>query len=116
MKPSFLQRKDGFFQWDIYDLTFLIGTTNEPIEHVALWVSSVNELNYKMIDRKRLIGMTPGRLLRLLKGNAASFYIERKIKGLSKFFEKAVMLQEDFDEEIQELSINTLFTEMKRKG
>ena len=114
MKPLFLQRKDGFFQWDIDDLTFLIGTTNEHIEHVALWVSPANELNYKMIDRKRFTGMNPSRILRLLKVSATSAVIERKVMGLFKFLEKAVMLQDDWDGEISELSINTLFTEMKR--
>lgn len=45
MKPLFLQRKDGFYQWDIDDLVFLIGDTNESVAYVALWGLSFRQEN-----------------------------------------------------------------------
>lgn len=88
--------KDGFWKWDIGGLSFLIGSTRESVSHLALWVTTISTLNYRMVERKIVEG-NYGLVLKNLEKEAASLLVRSKIIGGKSFIEYIDKRQEVMD-------------------
>jgi hypothetical protein len=95
---GFIEREDGYWQWDTAALTFLIGNTNELEPHVALWVTSVSTLSYRMIERVKADGVAPAAILDNLKKEAKILVVRSRVIGGAAFFEYTKKRQEKMDE------------------
>lgn len=88
--------EDGFWKWDIGGLSFLIGSTGESIQYLALWVTTISTLNYRMVERKIVEG-NYGLVLKNLEKEAASLLVRSKIIGGKSFIEYIDKRQEVMD-------------------
>lgn len=93
---GFRERDDGFWQWDTDSLTFLIGDTNENVKHIALWVSTVSCLYYRMVERREVSG-NPLEQLNELKDEAKVLMVRSRVMGGKKFIGYLKERQERFD-------------------
>ena len=97
-KTGFFERDDGYWQWDTPALTFLIGSTDETVPYVALWVTSVSVLSYRMVERIRFEGLSPATILDKLKKEAKILLVRIMVIGFKAFFEYTKERQEMMDE------------------
>lgn len=88
--------KDGFWKWDIGGLSFLIGSTGESIQYLALWVTTISTLNYRMVER-RVVEGNYGLILDNLEKEAAELLVRSKIIGGKDFIEYINKRQEVMD-------------------
>lgn len=93
---DFLSRSDGFLQWDTGSLTFLIGSTDEDIPHMALWVTTISTLNYRMIERKRIFGNLDNIIKELIR-EARKLHVKSRVIGGSDFIDYINKRQEVMD-------------------
>jgi hypothetical protein len=97
-KKEFYEREDGFWEWDTPGFTFLIGDTNEVARHVALWVTPVVKLSYKMVERIKFDPDNPTKILDGLKKEAKVLVVKSKVIGGAAFLEYLKDRQEAMDE------------------
>lgn len=88
--------KDGFWKWNIGGLSFLIGSTRETKAYLALWVTTVSTLNYRMVER-RIVEGNYGLVLKNLEKEAATLLVKSKIIGGKEFIEYINKRQEVMD-------------------
>ena len=88
--------KDGFWKWDIGGLSFLIGSTREKKTYLALWVTTISILNYRMVER-RIVEGNYGLVLKNLEKKASSLLVKSKINGGKNFIEYIDKRQEVMD-------------------
>ncbi len=88
--------KDGFWKWDIGGLSFLIGSTREKKTYLALWVTTISILNYRMVER-RIVEGNYGLVLKNLEKKASILLVKSKINGEKNFIEYIDKRQEVMD-------------------
>jgi hypothetical protein len=88
--------KDGFWKWDIGGLSFLIGSTREEKTYLALWVTTISILNYRMVER-RIVEGNYGLVLKNLEKKAAILLVRSKVNGGKDFIEYINKRQEVMD-------------------
>jgi hypothetical protein len=92
----FVMMKDGFWKWDIGGLSFLIGSTREKKAYLALWVTTISILNYRMMERIVVEG-NYGLVLKNLEKEAARLLVKSKVIGGKSFIEYIDKRQEVMD-------------------
>lgn len=92
----FVMMKDGFWKWDIGGLSFLIGSTKEKNTYLALWVTTISILNYRMVER-RIVEGNYGLVLKNLEKKASILLVRSKVNGGKDFIEYINKRQEVMD-------------------
>jgi hypothetical protein len=95
-KTGFYERKDHFWQWDTDAFTFLIGDTNEIVSHVALWITPIVRLSYRMVERRK-ISDNPIEEFIALRKEAKILLIRSKVMGGAAFLEYMKEREEKLD-------------------
>jgi hypothetical protein len=95
-KTGFYERKDHFWQWDTDAFTFLIGDTNEVVPHVALWITPITQLSYRMVERRKISDNSIEDLISLRK-EARVLLVRSRVMGGAAFLEYMEERQEKLD-------------------
>lgn len=101
---GFVELGNGFLMWNTPVFTFLIGDTNEMVRHVALWVSPVSTLFYRMVKR---VLMDNEMAFDGLKTDAEVLVVRSKTMGVAGFIKYINDCQKRMDEMMSLASLSS---------